>query len=100
MELALLSPVLSAAEAQQIGLVNRVVPSINLESETQALAQRLAEGPTEAFGQTKRLLQRSLDLERQMEEERMAISACARTEDFAAGIAALLEKRPPRFAGR
>ena len=100
LELALLSPVLSAAEAERLGLVNRVVPDADLEPETMALARRLAQGPTEAFAQTKRLLLRGLDLERQMEEERGAISACARTQDFAAGLDALLSKRPPKFEGR
>jgi 2-(1,2-epoxy-1,2-dihydrophenyl)acetyl-CoA isomerase len=99
LELALLAPVLSAAEAERLGLANRVVAAADLERETAAWAGRLAAGPTEAFGRTKRLLQRSLDLERQMELERDAISDCARTQDFDRGIAALLERRSPRFEG-
>lgn len=102
MELALLSDGLDAAEALRLGLVNRVVPDEALAAETEALAQRLADGPTVAYGRIKRLLRdgHAADLAEQLEAERHAFLDCAASEDFAEGVAAFLTKRQPTFRGR
>ncbi len=93
--------VLSAEEAKELGLVNAVFRDVSFMAEARAYAARLAAGPTRAFGAAKRLVALSPDssLETQMEHERRAIAACAGTADFREGVAAFVEKRPPKFGG-
>ncbi|HSV78687.1 MAG TPA: enoyl-CoA hydratase-related protein [Ramlibacter sp.] len=102
LELALLCEPFDAAEALRLGLVNRVVPAGALEEETAKLARRLADGPTVAFGQTRRLMRAAFEttLTAQLEGERQGFAACTRSEDFRAAVAAFLEKRKPVFQGR
>jgi 2-(1,2-epoxy-1,2-dihydrophenyl)acetyl-CoA isomerase len=102
MEMALLSDVYGAEDALRFGLVNRVVPAAALADETEALAQRLAAGPTYAFGRMKRLLRQSLQrsLPEQLDEEGKALAQCVVTQDFHAGVAGFLEKRAVTFEGR
>ena len=99
LELMLTNRVLSAAEALEWGLVSQVVPDAEVRATATKLASRLAEGPTGAFGATKRLLLASTSesLETQMELEGRAISAASGTAEGKEGIAAFLEKRAPRF---
>jgi 2-(1,2-epoxy-1,2-dihydrophenyl)acetyl-CoA isomerase len=101
MELYLTNRVLSAREAFDWGLVNRVVAAEALAPEAEALARRLAEGPTAAFGSVKALLQSaaSESLETQMERETQAIAAAGNSADGREGIRAFVAKRPPRFTG-
>jgi 2-(1,2-epoxy-1,2-dihydrophenyl)acetyl-CoA isomerase len=101
MEIALLADTLDAATALALGLVNRVVPRAELEAQTLALAKRLAQGPTRAFGETRRLLRAAVTqpLAAQLDAEREAFARCARTEDFAEGVAAFFERRSGRFLG-
>ncbi len=96
------NPVLSAAEAKDLGIVNEIMPDDGFMEAARAYAARLAGGPTRALGAAKRLLALSPDagLETQMEHERRAIAATAATEDFKEGVAAFVEKRKPKFAGR
>jgi len=102
MEIALLSDRIDATEALRLGLVNRVVPAATLEAETMALAHRLAEGPTLAYGRLKRLLRSSFEshLASQLDAEREAFVASTGTRDFGEGVAAFFERREPRFEGR
>jgi 2-(1,2-epoxy-1,2-dihydrophenyl)acetyl-CoA isomerase len=102
MEIALLCETMDAAEALRLGLVNRVVPADALQTEAMALAQRLAQGPTLAYGRLKQLLRQSLgrDLNTQLDAERDAFAASTQTQDFAEGLAAFLAKRKPVFQGR
>jgi 2-(1,2-epoxy-1,2-dihydrophenyl)acetyl-CoA isomerase len=101
MQIALLSDSFDAADAMRLGLVNRVVPAADLQRETLALAQRLASGPTLAYGRLKRLLRQAFenDLATQLAAEAEQFRASTRTDDFAEGIAAFLAKRPPLFTG-
>ena len=101
-EMALTNRVLSAAEALEWGLINRVVPDADLLKEVDALAVQLAAGPTAAFGVTKRLL---LDgsaetLETQMERESRGIASMLGHADGQEGVKAFLAKRKPSFTGR
>jgi 2-(1,2-epoxy-1,2-dihydrophenyl)acetyl-CoA isomerase len=78
-----------------------VVASAELAAQTDKIAQRLATGPTLAFGETKALVNQSFDntLERQLEAEAQAFARCARTADLAEGVTAFVEKRKPNFEG-
>lgn len=91
-----------ADEALRLGLVNRVVPDGELEKETQALAQRLAQGPTLALARAKDLVYRSLSesLEAQLENERELLGLSTLSEDFHEGVQAFIQKREPKFRGR
>ena len=101
-ELLFLGDDLGAADAERIGLVNRVVARDELMATTQALAHRLASGPTQAIGLTKALIHRSLtvDLATSLELEAFYQAANARTEDAREGLMSFVERRAPSFKGR
>jgi 2-(1,2-epoxy-1,2-dihydrophenyl)acetyl-CoA isomerase len=92
---------IAAPEAAAMGLVMRVVEDAHLAAATDALATQLAAGPTAAIGLTKELIGRSLEssLDDQLDEEARLQAIAAAGADFAEGVAAFLEKRPPRFTG-
>src|SRR5216684_5387790 len=100
-ELMLLGDRFDAARALDLGLVNRLVPPASLEAEAMALATRLANGPTHAYGRTKGLLQATLGdaFDAQLRRETESFAACAATEEFVEGVRAFLEKRRPNFSG-
>lgn len=100
-ELALLGDSLSAADAEHFGLVARVVPADALAEEARAVAVRLAERAPRALALTKRALQRSwsVDLDAALDDEAFRQGIAGATADHAEGLAAFLEKRPPRFRG-
>ena len=93
---------LTAAEAHAWGLVSEVVEGDGLAARAADVAASLAAMPTRGIGMTKRLLDRagSSTLEEQLEWEAQLQTAATRTEDFAEGVAAFLEKREPGFRGR
>ena len=102
LDLTLTNPILDAARAAQLGIVNRVVPDDAVVGEATKLAAELAAGPTRVYGAAKRLLQGSVanTLETQLELESRTISEASGTADGQEGIAAFLEKRPPQFTAR
>ncbi|MCD9029740.1 enoyl-CoA hydratase/isomerase family protein [Luteimonas sp. BDR2-5] len=102
MEIALLNPMLDAAEAQRIGMVNWVVPVEELAAKTDEIVARLVSGPPLATGWMKRLLRDShaRDLPAQLAAERHAFDACVATADFGEALVAFAEKRLPRYEGR
>lgn len=101
-QLMLLSETLSAAEAKEIGLVNFLVPEEALAERADALARQLAAGPTQAYGQYKQLVRNSFasSLHDQLEAERVAFRAAARTADFREGVSAFLVRRRAGFEGK
>ncbi len=102
MDLVLTNRVLSAEEAEDWGLVSRVVDDDAVIEEATALARQLAAGPTRAFGLAKRVLYAGAasPLEEAMERESAFIAAAATTSDAQEGIAAFLAKRAPDYQGR
>jgi len=101
-EMALLNPILSAEQAMEWGLVNRVVADDQVLSTALEIAHTLAKGPTRSFGETKRLILTGTtdSLESQMERESRIISAMAASADGREGIAAFVSKRMPDFQGK
>jgi 2-(1,2-epoxy-1,2-dihydrophenyl)acetyl-CoA isomerase len=101
-ELAFFADILSAKEAAELGLVNRVVPASELDAFVADWANRLAAGPPLALSMTKRLLTNSFStsLDEALEAEGMAQTVNTSTEDTAEAIRAFLEKRDPTFKGR
>ena len=91
----------TAEEAERTGLVNRVLPPEQLESETMALAARLAQAPTASIGLIKRALNKSLacDLDAALDYEAVIQQIASETDDHKEGLQAFLEKRPARFTG-
>src|SRR5467141_4512135 len=83
-ELMLLGDRFDARRALELGLVNRLVPPASLQAEAMALATRLANGPTHAYGRTKALLQATLGdaFDAQLRRETESFAACAGTEEF------------------
>lgn len=100
LDLTLTNRVLSAAEAESWGLVNRIVPDDDVDSAALELAGQLAGGAAWALGHAKRVIYNGIDhtLETAGEHEGEAITAAMRTADGLEGIAAFAEKRPPRFS--
>lgn len=101
-ELFLLNRVLSGREALEWGLVTEVVAAGDVEDRARALAERLATGPTQAFGRMKRLLRASADadLATQAAAEVAEMSAAGASDDAAEGIPAFRARRRPAFRGR
>jgi 2-(1,2-epoxy-1,2-dihydrophenyl)acetyl-CoA isomerase len=98
-EFYLLGESWNAETARNYGLINRIVPAAELESVTRDVAARLAASATLGLGETKRLLNRSLNtkLEEQLLLEAGAITRLTTTDDTWEGITAMLAKRPPNF---
>ncbi|MEM7273587.1 MAG: enoyl-CoA hydratase-related protein [Actinomycetota bacterium] len=101
-ELAFFADVISAEEAADFGIVNKVVPHESLDDEVAAWADRLAAGPPLALAMTKRLLtlNASADFPSALEAEGMAQTVNFSTKDTREAVRAFLDKREPRFEGR
>lgn len=98
-ELAFTGDLLSATEAERIGLVNRVVPADRLLPEALDLAQRIARGPALALAVAKRSLERGLllDLADVLHDEVVSQSLLLNSRDGREGLRAFREKRRPDF---
>lgn len=102
MEMTLLGDRINAQTAKDWGLVNWVVSAAELHAETDKLATRLANGPTRAYGNAKKLLYKSIetDFEAQLQAEGEMFAQCAAGPDFREGVMAFVEKRKPKFTGK
>ena len=100
-ELMMTGEKVSAERAVEMGMINRTVADEQLMTEALALAARLASAPTAAMGRIKQLLEQSAtnDYSAQLDLEHKAQLQSGQTKDFREGVAAFIEKRPPRFTG-
>jgi 2-(1,2-epoxy-1,2-dihydrophenyl)acetyl-CoA isomerase len=100
-ELTLTTDALTAADGERLGLIARVVPADRLAAEAHALAVRLAAGAPRAQALAKRALERSwtASFDDQLELEADLQGEAGATADHAEGMAAFLDRRPPRFTG-
>jgi enoyl-CoA hydratase/carnithine racemase len=101
-ELALLADIINAAEAERIGLVNRVLPDAEIDDFVAGWATRLAAGPPIALAMTKRMLDNSMQvtMEQALDDEGVAQTVNFGTVDTLEAMKAFGEKREPRFEGR
>ena len=101
-ELALLAEIISANDALEMGLINRVLPDGEVDAFVDTWARKLAAGPPIALAQTKRLLNNSLNvtLEEALDDEAAAQTINFATSDTAEAMRAFIEKREPKFTGR
>lgn len=99
--LIMLGDKISAQEAEQMGMIYKVVVEENLHTEAMNICNRLATMPTKAFAFTKQALNQSMfnSLEQQLELEEKLQTMAGSTKDYAEGVAAFLEKRKPNFTG-
>lgn len=98
----LLNETLAAEEALQCGLVDIIAAPEALQEKAAEIAAKLAQGPTKAFGATRRLLLSAYDqpLETQLELEAQTLAAITSTADAREGLTAFSEKRKPQFIGK
>lgn len=101
-ELAFFADILSAQEAAEFGVVNRVVPDDQLDDFVAGWAERLAAGPPLALSLTKSMLNNSagLSMDQALEEESRSQAVNFGTADTSEAITAFIEKRDPQFKGR
>lgn len=98
-EFAYLNQPISAEQALQWGLVNRLAPAAQLEEQATQWARELAEGPMHAIGITKRAFNKSMypNLEQILDYEGHLQEIAGHGPDHAEGLQAFLEKRPPQY---
>ncbi|MEU5339569.1 enoyl-CoA hydratase [Streptomyces sp. NPDC020766] len=101
-ELMFFGDALTAADAERLGLVNRVVPDEELEKTARTWAERLAAGPTRSIALTKQLVNASLDTDRStaLTAEATAQEINMTTADAGEGVKSFVERRGPEFHGR
>jgi len=100
MELMLLNPRLAARDALELGLVTRVFAPDGFDGEVMAVAQKLAEGPTRAFGIAKALINQAAGVDRidfHLDQELQHLVRSANSDEFKEGLLAFFEKRPADF---
>src|SRR5215510_4399176 len=99
-ELLMTGDFIEAAEAERIGLYNRVVPRDQLDKVTREFADKLAHGPAFGIAKTKEMLNREMHMSfsSALEAEAVAQAICMQTPDFKEAHAAFIEKREARFS--
>ncbi|MBL7810665.1 MAG: enoyl-CoA hydratase/isomerase family protein [Bacteroidetes bacterium] len=101
-ELCTMANKVSAQQALDWGLINRVCTAENLDTEVQAIADYYAAAPTKAIGMIKKMLNKATysDLDTMLEYEAYCQEIAGRSEDYREGVAAFNEKRKPAFKGQ
>jgi 2-(1,2-epoxy-1,2-dihydrophenyl)acetyl-CoA isomerase len=100
-ELALFGDIISAADARELGLVNRVLPDGELDAFVDEWAKRLAAGPPIALALTKRMLNNAMNvtMEEALDDEGAAQTVNFATKDTLEAMEAFMQKREPKFKG-
>jgi 2-(1,2-epoxy-1,2-dihydrophenyl)acetyl-CoA isomerase len=101
-ELIFLNPRLTAREAREVGLISGIFSSEAFDAELWGIAERLASGPTAAYGIAKRLINDAAGMDRldpHLDKELRNLVQIARGSDFREGLEAFLTKRKPEFKG-
>jgi 2-(1,2-epoxy-1,2-dihydrophenyl)acetyl-CoA isomerase len=100
-EMLMLGEAVEATRAAEIGMINAVWPDEDLLGEAYKLASKLAVAPTATLARIKQLLDQSAtnDYSAQLDLEHKAQLQSGQTRDFREGVAAFMEKRPPKFVG-
>ena len=99
-ELLFLNPRITPERALEIGLITAIIPEATFDADVASMAQRLAEGPTEAMGIAKELINQAAGMDRldvHLDRELDQLARIADGSDFAEGIDAFFGKRQPRF---
>jgi 2-(1,2-epoxy-1,2-dihydrophenyl)acetyl-CoA isomerase len=101
-ELLFTAEPIDAQTAQNWGMVNRVYPEQELFEQAMQFAQKIANGPSRAYGMIKSIANRALleDLAGILEIERTTQAMMVTTQDHKEGVQAFLEKRSPKYVGR
>ena len=103
MEMVLMNPRIGPERALKIGLINEVYPAAQFTTESMAVVQRLAQGPTASYAVAKRLVNEAAGVDRldyHLDRELESLARSADTRDFALGIDAFFAKQPARFNGK
>ena len=93
---------MSAKEAQELGIVYKVVTAEELDTAVNELATRYASGPTKTYGMIKKMLNKSYTagLPEMLQYEAYCQEIAGNSEDYKEGVAAFTEKRKPHFKGK
>jgi len=101
-ELITLASKITAQEAQELGIVYKVVPPEELDAAVLELANRYASGPTKTYGMIKKMLNKAYtaNLPEMLQYEAYCQEIAGTSEDYKEGVAAFTEKRKPQFKGK
>jgi 2-(1,2-epoxy-1,2-dihydrophenyl)acetyl-CoA isomerase len=101
-ELATMGTKVSAQQAFEWGMVNKVVKTEDLDAEVEKVATYYSKAPTKAIGLIKKMLNKSFqsDLDTMLEYEAYCQEIAGRSDDYREGVAAFIEKRKPDFSGQ